>query len=164
MKQVIILFSVMLLSSMSRAQLQTPLSLVSASGGMGQTTINTKSYIVEWTMGETISGLGTAGNYTMSIGEQQGLSNWPNAVDVAIFKTVQVYPNPANDIIRIDQLPEGLIGISLKDIVGKVVRTLSTSNNSCSVNVADLTEGHYVLTLNHSSHQQTSFKILISKK
>ncbi len=164
MKKIIIIQLFVLFCSMAKGQYITPLSLISTSGGIAETTIGGKVHVVEWTIGETIIGEGSTGSLTMTIGEQQHFSNAPNTVAESIFKTVKVYPNPASTFVKIENLPIGNKSISITDITGKIVRRLYSDDGAVMMSTSDLSTGNYLLNIYAESNQHITYKISINKK
>ncbi len=77
--------------------------------------------------------------------------------DSELFK-LQVYPNPANDIIYVqfDVYKIGLAEISLIDVLGREVKKLENINlikgqNKFEFNVSDLTSGLYTVKINYNN-------------
>lgn len=89
---------------------------------------------------------------TVTVTELQDLS----------FQNVQVFPNPAENIlyIRSPQVLEMEI-ISLYDILGNKVRSIpSLYANEISIDIADLKDGLYFLHLKNSNQVSKSIKII----
>ena len=80
-------------------------------------------------------------------------------IDNINFKT-RIYPNPANDVINIYNAESA--NISIFDIVGKLVMTENNITATQSINISNLTEGTYFVTINRNNSVETQ-KIVISK-
>ncbi len=161
MKQTALLFLLIFCCYISRAQLTTPLSLISTSGGIGAVNSTT----IEWTLGETFIGSGTNGNQTTTIGEQQdSLNIFPLGIPEAPFSKVKVYPNPANTYIKADNLPDGEKTILLTDMAGRCLQSFKTTGQSVTVYTSQLASGIYNLELVGQENSQSSFKISIINK
>ncbi len=161
-KRIPILVVFTLFTSLVWGQYKTPLSLISTSGGFGTATINSNPATIEWTIGETFIGIGNANGQTMTIGEQQALGNWAVGIEETIFNNVKVYPNPANNYIKIDNLPNGKKTIQLTNITGQVVQSLATTENFQTLNTSNLSTGNYTIIISTQKNQKTSFKISIT--
>lgn len=60
-------------------------------------------------------------------------------------KALSIFPNPAIDIIQIEQLPEGVRTLVVYDLKGKLIQTLPL--NRSMVDVSELNTGIYLLQL-----------------
>jgi hypothetical protein len=61
---------------------------------------------------------------------------------------VDIYPNPANDFIRIKT--NGVIGkLSIRDIAGRVVSQLDNIDSSQRIDISGLKSGMYVVTFDN---------------
>lgn len=60
---------------------------------------------------------------------------------------IKVYPNPSNSFIYLEGVSSGEVVCSLYDIHGKLVKQLTYKNTPVSVNVTDLSEGVYNLSV-----------------
>ncbi len=90
--------------------------------------------------------------------------NTSNAIVRSSFsKTINVYPNPANDILNIENINiDGKIDIKIIDILGKKQKELSLYGiNSASINISDINQGSYILTI--SNHKYKYSQIFIKK-
>jgi len=73
---------------------------------------------------------------------------------------VNIYPNPANNIVNIDSYEQDLEFYAVFDMQGKVVLSNSFMNNQ-SIDVSSLTNGFYILQLQSSEDQVIQKKITI---
>lgn len=69
-----------------------------------------------------------------------------------------VYPNPANDFITVEN--EGAVEIS--DMQGRIVKTANTSSQSEQISVSDLPSGNYLIKVTNDSKSTVS-KFIISR-
>lgn len=77
---------------------------------------------------------------------------------------VSIYPNPANDVITVnlsDNL-QGETNFILYDIQGRAILEKNTLNSSTTINVNNLTEGIYLLSIKNGELQTTQ-KIIVKK-
>jgi hypothetical protein len=149
--------------SVLKAQLQTPISLVSTAGDLGQATINGSTSSVEWTIGEVFIGGGAAGNYNITNGQQQG---FPDTLTLSIAKTplgnFLVYPNPASEAVHIDNLPQGSKTILIYDINGREISAFNTAAEKYAINTSQFSSGVYLIRIETDMREQASIKILIT--
>ena len=159
MKQISMLITFILFCSLAWGQLQTPLSIIGAAGGIGQTKINGNSTTVEWTLGETFIGGGSVNNQIITNGEQQG--NFGNVgIENSIFNRVKLYPNPASNFVKIESMPVGNKIILLLDITGRTINTIYTADNYTTISTTNLPQGLYTLII-IKENSQSAFKILV---
>lgn len=158
----ILLTSCMLFAYSARAQLQTPLSLISTSGSINTATISGKSQTVEWTIGEAIISAGGSGNLFMTIGEQQQYGHWPTRIDESALAAIRVYPNPSSDQVQIDHMPDGTKEIRINDLTGKMILSRISSVGTETLPVGNLSAGTYTLIITNSLKQAIAYKININ--
>ncbi|WP_452227192.1 peptidoglycan DD-metalloendopeptidase family protein [Lacinutrix cladophorae] len=82
------------------------------------------------------------------------------SVDENEIQTISVYPNPTKDFIHIST--EKLIfKASLVDVQGKTIKTIhNVSNGIKKVNLGDVSNGMYFLTLESETNKKKTFKII----
>jgi len=61
---------------------------------------------------------------------------------------LSVYPNPVNEIINIQNAPEGTSTVKIYRMEGVMVLSEQVSKGNLSIDVSSLTKGFYLLTLN----------------
>ena len=66
-----------------------------------------------------------------------------------------VFPNPFNDVIKIELDETGNTEVIIRDIVGKVVLTKSFNSHTAELDVQKLTKGQYILTLKNEQGIKT---------
>lgn len=92
-----------------------------------------------------------------------------NTVEGAILEhkeifAVNVYPNPANDVINLTVLGDELsYNVMIFNQLGQIVKSLTTQENLTTINVADLNQGIYLVKISSSSGETFTKKIVISK-
>ncbi|PIA79376.1 hypothetical protein BFR04_00555 [Gaetbulibacter sp. 4G1] len=69
------------------------------------------------------------------------------------FVDILLYPNPANDVLRIKGLTEALLKVEIYNIIGELVTT--QTNNIETINVKPLSEGAYFLKLHATNNSKT---------
>ena len=70
---------------------------------------------------------------------------------------LNIYPNPATDIVTISSNNNGLKSVQLFDLTGKKVMSVETEN---TINVSGLTKGMYIMTITEAGKSATS-KLII---
>ena len=58
-----------------------------------------------------------------------------------------IYPNPANDVINVKNSSVEISGIKICDITGKIVKQLGITNNEQVVDISDLNNGLYLVSI-----------------
>lgn len=105
--------------------------------------------------------------FAQPTGNLIGESGNPDKIAIAkkdaIF-AVNVYPNPANDIINLSvPADESSYNAFIFNQLGQVVKSLTTQENLTAVNVADLSQGIYLVKIIRSSGETFTKKIVINK-
>lgn len=62
---------------------------------------------------------------------------------------VSIYPNPASQVLTITNLPN-TTNVTLYNLLGEIVESTVTQNTKHTLNVTDLSEGTYILRINHN--------------
>lgn len=117
----------------------------------------TPPYTYSWAQfpaetGSSITNLGP-GNYSVTVTDNNGCESTENFVitDNIGLENLEkgnliVYPNPAQSFIWVEsQTP--VIEISISDLSGKTIKTISCNTNKCNVPVDDLAKGMYILNI-----------------
>lgn len=76
-----------------------------------------------------------------------------------------IYPNPANDVIRISALNENSFGnktVTFQNIQGKIMNSFSM-DNSLSIPVRNVTSGTYIVNIFENNNLLQSEKVVVSK-
>lgn len=89
-----------------------------------------------------------------SPGNGTGQSN--NGLDEAYLSAISIHPNPATDAFTIVQTANEQLVIEVRSVDGQLVRRLSTSQLSETVNIAGLSNGIYFVTVGMNTTQQTT--------
>ena len=77
--------------------------------------------------------------------------------------SVSMYPNPANEVINISFAPQPVeVTIAVYEMTGRLLKSVTTNKNSTSLDVSDLKNGIYFVTLS-GKELNTSRKIIINK-
>ncbi|TSA36903.1 MAG: T9SS C-terminal target domain-containing protein [Porphyromonadaceae bacterium] len=75
---------------------------------------------------------------------------------------VKIYPNPSNDLIRIDCGDQSeTIRITLTDLNGRIIRNLRETGPVCKIAVSDLPNGIYLIQVQSDSGIHTRQKLII---
>ena len=84
------------------------------------------------------------GTYQMAMDDIRVLTNNPNAIDEENIAEMTIYPNPANDIVKIELGDSCFDNImTITDITGKTVMTENVTNDVMEINVSHLSSGLY---------------------
>lgn len=84
-----------------------------------------------------------------------GLANNP-------VNPVKIYPNPSNDLIRIDCGDNfGTMRITLTDFRGSTIRDVQETGPVCKITVSDLPNGIYIIQVQSDKGIQTRQKVVI---
>ncbi len=86
------------------------------------------------------------GTYQMAMDDIRVLTNNPNAINEEYIATMTVYPNPANDIVKI-VLDNNCYDntLTITDITGKTVLTENVTSNIMEINISHLSSGLYFI-------------------
>jgi uncharacterized delta-60 repeat protein len=84
-------------------------------------------------------------NYRVAAVSNTGNITYSNTLTLNTTPTIQLYPNPAKNILQIQGLPAGSTKLTVTDISGNT-RLIATANSTVySINIAQLTSGNYLL-------------------
>jgi hypothetical protein len=153
MKHIVIFF---LISSISYSQSISKQVLGSA--GSSQSTSSLK---VNWSIGEPVVGLMTAGSNQLGNGyypalDLQALSVEDNVLDVQL----RVYPNPTSQSIYVMHPDVNSFGITIVDLNGKHLYS-GTINKEEPLDVSNYTQGMYLVTVeNKETQKKNTYKII----
>ena len=67
-----------------------------------------------------------------------------------------VYPNPAKDALNVTLKNEGAAEISLVNMLGQTVKTVSTDKLMNTINVSDVKAGMYILRVAQGNQMSTA--------
>jgi hypothetical protein len=80
-----------------------------------------------------------------------GHGNWPKFIDINENQelSVEVFPNPATDLVNVNLLSGNLIGISIEvfDIMGRFVKGIPFAGSKNAVEISDLAPGIFTIQL-----------------
>ena len=80
----------------------------------------------------------------MAMDDIRVLTNNPNAIDEENIAEMTIYPNPANDIVKIELGDSCFDNVmTITDITGKTVMTENVTNDVMEINVSHLSSGLY---------------------
>ena len=82
--------------------------------------------------------------------------------EVANVFGLNVYPNPASDVINVTLNKEVTATITVVDVTGKVVKTTAINGVSTSINTAGLSNGVYYVNITDGTSVSTE-KVVIKK-
>lgn len=80
--------------------------------------------------------------------------------NISIFNNIKVYPNPAIDILKIDNLNNRIISLSITDVVGKTVYSMTNPSVSMELDINNYAKGFYFLTLVANNNQSKIYKFI----
>ncbi|NOT36760.1 MAG: T9SS type A sorting domain-containing protein [Saprospiraceae bacterium] len=113
---------------------------------------------LEWTLGEMITETKTAASLVVTQGFHQS-----NLASVAVINTslegLSVYPNPASSVLIIDNPIHENLTYQLTNIEGKVIRQNNLSVGSQQLQLDELCNGLYILTILNKQKEQKIFTI-----
>lgn len=61
--------------------------------------------------------------------------------------TFAVYPNPANNVVNVSATNDIINNVTLADVNGRTVKTVNVASNNGQINVSDLANGVYMMTI-----------------
>jgi hypothetical protein len=79
----------------------------------------------------------------------------------SFLQSIQLYPNPANDIVTLVGLPIGST-VSVSDVAGRIYKTLQVNAETVNIHINDFANGVYILNIN--SNGSNAIKKLIKSK
>ena len=113
---------------------------------------------LSWTMGEPIVNTLSIGNSVLTQGFHQPYNSLFTTNETENMSvSISVFPNPANESIKIVFPHSGSYHISLNDLLGKEISAFRLNNESfCSVDISDLSCGSYFLRISTLNQQVLS--------
>jgi hypothetical protein len=85
---------------------------------------------------------------------------WPTAIsEIEEMKDIMIYPNPANDHIRISKLPDANYTLEICDISGRILLTIKSNKTEQQINLDTMESALYFITI-RSERSTYSSKIL----
>lgn len=76
------------------------------------------------------------------------------SVNDHLTSTFSIYPNPANDVINVSYT-DAIDGVTITDLNGRVVKQVALGVNEAQINIADLSQGVYILKANSNGKSIT---------
>jgi len=83
----------------------------------------------------------------------------PLSVDPAVQNRFSFYPSPASDRLYLSNIAAGA-KITVSNLMGQKVKTMTTQNVSDILNISDLQSGVYLLTYTDKQGNTTSSKFV----
>ncbi|MGK0436510.1 MAG: hypothetical protein ACJAX0_000747 [Flavobacteriales bacterium] len=82
-------------------------------------------------------------------------------IEQQLLSEIQVYPNPATDVLTIDLgAVTQTIQIQFIDAVGRVVKTESVTSSENQLDISDLNQGMYFISLSSADGVQRIEKLV----
>jgi len=82
-------------------------------------------------------------------------------IEVQLFSEIQLYPNPAADILNVDLgTVTQTIQLQFIDAVGRIVKTESVSSSQNQIDISELNQGMYFISLSSSTGVQRIEKLV----
>ena len=100
----------------------------------------------EWKCRDIMLAFVKNGTYQIAMDDIRVLTNNPNALNDENIAAISVYPNPANDIVKIE-LGDNYYdnSLSITDITGKIMMKINATSNNMEINVSHLSSGLYFI-------------------
>jgi hypothetical protein len=76
-------------------------------------------------------------------------------VDNNLANSVQIYPNPTNDILYVSG-KQKIVNIQITNMAGQILKQFNPQNSNCQVNVSDLQSGLYIIKVSFENSNVTS--------
>jgi hypothetical protein len=70
---------------------------------------------------------------------------------------IRIYPNPAQEILTIEGLPDYIIKVAVFDITGHLIRIQNSTPNVSKIDISELPKGMYLIYLNNQTKQAIEF-------
>jgi hypothetical protein len=126
--------------------------VASANGGTAPYTYNwTNSQGNSIGTGASIGNLGdiVTGVYTVTVTDANGCTssydiNWTSTNELSQNYRINVFPNPANNVINFDMDNANARSIQVYDMTGKLITSVDVRNSFVSVDLSSLSEGLYI--------------------
>lgn len=121
-------------------------SVISASG----TISSNANYTLLWNLGETITTTIANANNTLTQGFEQPFLPYNVGIETVWEKgKIKIYPNPATEMlfVKLTDLPSEEIQVSLTTTEGKLLRQILLNSSFSEINISDLAQGFYFLTV-----------------
>jgi hypothetical protein len=110
-----------------------------------------------------------SGIYSIQTTDKNGCVNLSKTLSLSGSKSVDAYPNPSagSFVLKIADLPEGKVTVSITDTYGRKVkeyRTIITDNETVKeIDISGLRTGIYYINVSDSNLEQTITKVIVSE-
>ena len=112
------------------------------------------SFATSTTNSYNITGLTPETQYEIQVQADCGdgnLSEWTTAINATttvgienhLLNSISLYPNPANDVVNVQCTMYNVQSVEVIDVYGKVINTLTVTDNPTQINVSNLAAGMY---------------------
>ena len=118
---------------------------------------------LSFTLGEVVVETISSSGNMLTQGFQQPNLILTTLIDNSDFEGLNVYPNPFEDILYIEQRVQNEIQISLIDIAGRVVQKYEVSKKKSLLDFSNTTSGQYFLIIKNKRKPQSSQSINLTK-
>lgn len=114
----------------------------------------------------------TAGNYyaTMvanrhceydTIQKVVAIDSVVSITDVSVEDNLEVYPNPAKNVVYVSNASETITSVVLTDVSGRVMFSKEVSEHSLAIDLQDMPKGMYVLTICIGNNAPVYRKVIV---
>lgn len=76
-------------------------------------------------------------------------------------ENIQLYPNPANRTIRLNNLPSGKNNLSIYNLLGESVLNTSSNSEYYEFDIRHLPEGYYLIQISNENNQTATKKFIV---
>ena len=116
---------------------------------------------IDFTIGEPVIATVSDGTNDLTQGFHQTLLTIVNVEDLDVMFSVNIFPNPTSDMVKLNiEKYEGL-SYQIFDVAGKLIIKDIITDQKTSVNVSNYPKGTYLLTLtNQEKNKIKSYKII----
>ncbi|MCE3228733.1 MAG: hypothetical protein K0S32_3284 [Bacteroidetes bacterium] len=83
--------------------------------------------------------------------------------ELSLFNGVSVYPNPAEDLIVINNPTAAILSCNIINAIGQKVKSFNVDTDKKSINISDLSIGIYYLSFSENGKTVMSRKITVVK-
>jgi len=139
----------------------TPYTAISWDFGDGSPSVSgsnpTHSFAAYGTFPVCVTVTDTCGSNTMCKYVTVSITDVPTVGNS--FVSVNIYPNPAKEVIRVENLPQSTI-VEVIDIFGRSLKKTIAESNECSLRIGDLLPGVYLLRFTDSKGNTISQRFL----
>ena len=76
-------------------------------------------------------------------------------------KNIVIYPNPANQTIKLNNLPSGKNNLIIYNLLGEVILNTSSNSEIYELDIRHLPEGYYLIQINNENNQAATKKFIV---